>query len=136
MSEASDFWGEGRPSLQDRIDIQDVISAITFYADICEFDKMRQFFTEDAYMDYSALFGEVRAHVPAQQFITDISKFVPGFDAQQSQVTNFDIRVTGDNAYARSHVHAFQRIGERIWYSASVYRHTLVRSKPGWKVKI
>jgi hypothetical protein len=131
-----DFFGAGRPTLQDRIDIEDVITAVTLFVDTHQFDRLAQLFMDDATMDYSTLFGPDQNAVPAKEFLANVSKFIPGFDSTQHMVTNFDIRVFGDRAETRSQVRASHRIGDRTWIAGSIYFHTLMRAAKGWKIKL
>jgi hypothetical protein len=130
------FFGEGRPSLQDRIDIEDVISAVSFFVDQHEFDKLDDLFTPGAVMDYSDLFGPSHKALPAAAFLEQVRNFIPGFDATQHLVGNFDIRTFGDRAEARCYVQSSHRIDTRAWVRRSMYFCTLQRSRIGWKISL
>jgi len=134
MMGKSGFFGPGRPTLQDRIDIEDLICAVTMYADCNEYEQLLNLFAEDGVMKYGALFGAEHNSQPAATFIAHVRSFMPGFDSTQHQVTNFDIRVYGDSATSRSQVKASHRLGNRDWVVASIYHHEFVRRADGWRI--
>ena len=130
----NDLGDAGRPSLQDRIDIQDVICAMTMHVDHNEYDQALALFTDDGVMKYGDLFGSGFGSQPAADFLNYVQTYMPGFDATQHQITNFDIRVTEDAARVRSHVRASHWIDGRDWLVASVYHHALRRTQAGWRI--
>jgi hypothetical protein len=123
-----------RPSAEDRLDIQDLICAVTMYADLGNYDRAKAQFAERATMHYASLFGEERRSVPAAEFLDYVQTYMPGFDATQHQVTNFEIKVQGDYAESRSQVRASHRIGSEDWVVASIYLHTFTRTPRGWRI--
>jgi SnoaL-like domain len=127
--------GPARPSLQDRIDIQDVISNLTFFIDNREFSRARELFTEDAVMDYSRVIAGSSPTRSAKDFLDEGDVVIAGFDATQHLITNFDIRVDGDTAASRSHFQANHWIGSRVWTVWGSYSQQLVRAKKGWRIK-
>jgi hypothetical protein len=130
----SQFFGRGRPSLQDRIDIADVISSVTFYGDCGEWSNHRELYCDDATLDYSRLFGDLGLS-KIDDFLQQVESFLPGFDATQHMVTNFDIRVDNDRGISRSHVHGIHWIDDRVWSLRGVYNHDLIRVGRGWKIQ-
>src|SRR3546814_14865661 len=107
------LFGPGRPCLQDRIDIQDTLSSLTFFIDNREYARARELFTEDAVMDYSRLRPGSSPTRTAKDFLDEGDVVMAGFDATQHMVTNFDIRVDGDTAICRAHFRANHRSEER-----------------------
>lgn len=129
------LFGPGRPCLQDRIDIQDTLSSLTFFIDNREFARARELFTEDAVMDYSRLRPGSSPARTAKDFLDEGDVVMAGFDATQHMVTNFDIRVDGDTATCRAHFRANHWIESRVWTVWGNYRQQLVRTERGWKIK-
>jgi len=129
------LFGPGRPCLQDRIDIQDTISSLTFFIDNREFARARELFTEDAIMDYSQVIAGSSPTRSAKDFLDEGDIVIAGFDATQHLITNFDIRVDGDTATSRSHFQASHWIGSRVWTVWGGYRQQLVRADKGWRIK-
>jgi SnoaL-like protein len=129
------LFGPGRPCLQDRVDIQDTISSLTFFIDNREFARARELFTEDAVMDYSRLLEGSSATRSAKDFLDEGDVLLASFDASQHMITNFDIRVDGDTATCRSHFQASHWIGSRMWTVWGSYIEELVRVGKGWRIK-
>src|SRR3546814_11206031 len=89
------LFGPGRPCLQDRIDIQDTLSSLTFFIDNREYARARALFTEDAVMDYSRLRPGSSPTRTDNDFLAESDVVIAGFDATQLTVTIFDIRLDG-----------------------------------------
>lgn len=123
-----------RNALEDRIAIQDVICAVTLNIDLGDAARAYDdYFTDDATLDYSSLHQGMSV-TPVAQFREHARRLVSGFDATHQQVTNFDIKVDGDTATARSMVRATQRVGAAVGSNGGVFHHTLVRTESGWKI--
>jgi hypothetical protein len=122
-------------ALKDRIEVQDVICAMTGNVDAGDYAKVRRLFTPDAVMKYGTLFGDQYASRPASEFLDFVETYMPGFDHTQHQITNFEIAIDGDVAVSRSQVRSSHWIGERDWLVVSTYHHTLVRRDGGWKIQ-
>lgn len=118
----------------DRIAIQDVICSISIHSDLKEPAEVYQYYTDDAVMDYSSLFGEANASNPVRVSRQRIMEFFPGFDATHHQTTNFQIDINGDDATSRAQVRAAHRIDQDLWVVAGTYRHKLRRTAKGWKI--
>jgi hypothetical protein len=121
-------------SLFDRIAVQDVICAVTLYSDLDEPDKALAQYTDDAIIDYSSVMGPDSARVPVKVHRQRLAEFLPGFDARQHQVTNFEVTFEGDTAVVRSQCRAAHCLGKEFWIAGATYHHRLVRSSAGWKI--
>jgi epsilon-lactone hydrolase len=130
-----DSRGFGAATAEDRLEIQDAICGVTLQADCRNFAKIPPLFTSDATMDYSELFGDDQTSVPVGQFFTDVRSFLPGFDATQHLVTNFDIKVFGDVAYSTAQVRASHWIDDKEWVVGLTYHHQLQRLNSKWKIR-
>lgn len=129
------LFGPGRPCLQDRVDIQDTTSSLTFFIDNREFTRARELFTEDAVMDYSRLIKGSSPTRSAKDFLDEGDAVIAGFDATQHMITNFDVRVDGDTATSRAHFQAYHWIGSRVWTVWGSYSQQLIRVGKGWRIK-
>ncbi|WDS36935.1 nuclear transport factor 2 family protein [Pseudoxanthomonas sp.] len=123
-------------AVEDRIAIQDVVSASTLHSDLNEGARSLAQFTRDAVIDYSSLSGPGSAGIPIHEHARNLSAFLPGFERRQHCITNFQITVTGDSALARSQCHAIHVLGNEVWEARATYYHALVRTQDGWKISV
>jgi hypothetical protein len=130
----------GRPkwrdqlSMQDRIEIQDIVSLPTLYVDLGDYQVAAQFYVKDAILDYSSVLGPAAQALPVERYWASVLQFMPGFDSSLHQITNFDISMEGEAAVCISAVRATLRIGEETYSNGGIYRHTLVRTAEGWRI--
>ncbi|MET0376860.1 MAG: nuclear transport factor 2 family protein [Rhizorhabdus sp.] len=120
--------------LRDRIDIQDVICAVTLHSDLDEPEAALALYVPGAAIDYSAVSGPDSANIPVEQHRRNLASFLPGFDKRQHQTTNFEIRVTGDDAASRAQVRAIHLLDGEMWLVHGTYHHRLVRTAAGWRI--
>lgn len=121
-------------ALADRIAIEDVICAVTLHSDLNEPEGSLRQYTHDAIIDYSNLSGPESRDVPVSEHRRRLMTILPGFDTRHHQTTNFEIKVEGDEARARSQVRATHMLGSEAWIVGGTYHHRLVRTSDGWKI--
>lgn len=129
------LFGPGRPELQDRIDIEDLLSSFVFFIDNREFARARELFAPDATVDYSRLMEGSSPDRLAIDFMNQGDPVIAAFDATQHMVSNFDIRVDGDTATCRAQFCANHWIDGRQWTVWGTYRQKLVRAEKGWRIQ-
>jgi hypothetical protein len=122
------------PSVEDRLDIQEVICSVTLFSDLGEIDAAASLFTETAILDYSSLYGADSRGLAARDFWASVKELLPGFDANLHQVTNFHIRISGNIATADSAVRSTHRIADKVWVCGGIYHHGLVKQSGGWRI--
>jgi hypothetical protein len=121
-----------------RAQIIDVISAVTLYVDILEFDVARSMYAPGAtlsYKTFKTLFGADGKPVPAVEFWDQAIEWLPGFDRTFHLVSNFDIHAEGDAALSRSMVSSIHRLDREIWEQGGLYEHDLVKLSVGWRIR-
>lgn len=121
-------------TLQDRIEIQDVICAVTLHSDLDEPDAALALYRPGASIDYSAVSGPGSADIAVELHRQNLAGFLPGFDKRQHQTTNFDIRVEGDEAVSRAQVRAIHTLDGEVWLVHGTYHHRLARTDAGWRI--
>lgn len=121
-------------ALKDRIEIQDVICAVTLHSDLDEPDLALAQYVPGAQIDYAQALGPDSANVPVEEHRAHLQKLLPGFDKRQHQVTNFEIEIDGDTATARSQCSAVHILDGEIWEARGTYHHRLARTTIGWRI--
>jgi hypothetical protein len=132
-------------SINDRLQIVDVISSVGFHADQRRWDMVEAAFAEEAVIDYrsqetaAAGQSEPQALTP-QEIVTAWQTQLPGYLHTQHLVTNPIIRIDGDRASATSQVYATHYLpneeGEDYWTFIGFYEHELQRTSDGWRITL
>jgi 3-phenylpropionate/cinnamic acid dioxygenase small subunit len=132
-------------SMNDRLQIIDVISSVGFHADQRRWDLVEAAFAEEAVIDYrshetaAAGQSEPQALTP-REIVTAWQTQLPGYLHTQHLVTNPIIRIDGDWASATSQVYATHYLpnaeGEDYWTFIGFYEHELQRTSEGWKITL
>ena len=121
--------------VKDRIAITDVVNSMGTLADLGQYDRLQQLFTDEVTVDYTSLFpGEVQ-NISSEQLMTQWQSTLPGFDATQHLITNHQIEVSGDEATAIAYVRATHKLGDAMWVVGGYYVDELVRTDEGWKLQ-
>lgn len=121
-------------AVEDRLAIQDVICAVTIHSDLDNPVTALACFTSDAVIDYSSVMGPESAGVPVKEHRERLATFLPGFDARQHQVTNFQVTIEGDEASCVSQSRAVHFLNGEVWEAWGTYHHRLYRTAAGWKI--
>lgn len=102
-----------------------------------------QFLPAGAVIDYTsyaqATAGAAKPEpLPPSDIVARWQTVLPGYDYTQHQITNHLVEVNGDEATARSVVHATHVLTENgttdHWIFLGDYEHHLVRTRAGWKI--
>jgi len=123
--------------ISDRFEIQDLIYR---YADIIDqkrFDELRDVFSEDAHIDYSAVGGAVG---DAESTIDFLKKALPAFKRYQHLNANVQITVTGDTASGRVMCFNPQELmlgkdKSQLFMLGLWYIDKYVRTDKGWRIQ-
>ena len=123
----------------DREQIIETINAIGIYADADQWDLVAAQFADEVVLDYtsyataSAGAEEPEAITP-QEVITAWQTVLPGYEYTQHIIGNHQVELNGDEATARSNVHATHVLEGDFWIFLGDYEHHLIRTEDGWKV--
>ena len=125
--------------LSDRFEIQDLIYRYAQLVDGREIDALRTVFTEDAYIDYSAMGGAVGNLEDTLTFLK-ASLTADLFPSTQHLNANLQINVDGDTGIGR--VMCFNPMemnvpdsGTHVFMLGLWYVDKYVRTEKGWRIK-
>lgn len=123
--------------MSDRFEIQDLLYNYADIIDSQEFDKLRDIFTEDAHIDYSAFGGAVGNLEEIIEFLK--SAMIGLFPNTQHLNANLQIRVDRDTGSGRIMCFNPQEmnLGEdsQTYMLGLWYIDTYVRTEKGWRIK-
>lgn len=123
--------------ISDRLEIQQLLVDYSTALDQRRFDDLDAVFTPDAYIDYRVT-GGIDGRFPAvKKWLAEV---LPNFPAYSHMLGNFDIRVDGDTATARTicfNPMVFQA-GEgtkqsQVLFVGIWYVDELIRTAGGWR---
>jgi 3-phenylpropionate/cinnamic acid dioxygenase small subunit len=124
----------GCTSVEDRLEIMDVLSRYCHAVDSFDWPRLRSCFTDEAvFMLHTRLCNGV------DDIVKQIAAATEWVTYQQHMISNYDIRVDGDMATSVCYLHSVQ-VGDhvapnaRVTQMRSTYRDTLVRTLGGWKI--
>lgn len=123
--------------ISDRFEIQDLVY---HYADIIDqrrFDELREVFSDDARIDYSAVGGPVG---DKESTIAFLKKALPAFKCYQHLNANVQIKVTGDTATGRVMCFNPQELmlgkeKSQLFMLGLWYNDQYVRTPQGWRMR-
>ena len=123
--------------MSDRFELQDLCFQYADIIDRCAFDELKNVFTHNAHIDYSAMGGSVGN---LNETIEFLKMALPGFSAFQHLNANLQFTIDGDTATGRimcfnpmeitvdnNNVHSFM-LG--LWYVDKY-----VRTADGWRIQ-
>lgn len=120
--------------ISDRLEIQQLLVAYSTAIDNRRFDDLDQVFTADAYIDYRAM-GGVDGHFPEVK--AWLSQVLPNFPAYAHMLGNFDVRITGDTATARTLCFNPMVLGGddgQVLFCGLWYDDEFIRTAEGWRM--
>ena len=124
--------------ISDRLEIQELFARYSHAIDSKQFDALREVFTPDAWIDYTATGG---AKGDLESIIGYLKEVLPGFPSFQHLVANAIIELDGDAATSRTMCHnpMVLRRGddgrvEQLMVVGLWYVDRLVRTPDGWRI--
>lgn len=123
--------------MSDRFEIQDLIVEYADIIDSCEIDRLDHIFSEDAFIDYTAMGGEAGDLEKIKVFL---KAAMPLFKNTQHLISNFQIKIDGDTATGR--IMCFNPMefddeasGNPVFFLGLWYVDEYVRTEAGWRIK-
>jgi len=123
--------------ISDRLEIQDLIVEYCDAIDKCEIDRLDDIFTGDAFIDYSAMGGEVGDLGKIKTFLKSV---LPIFKNTQHMISNYQVKIQGDTATGR--IMCFNPMeldgqggGDTVFFLGLWYVDEYVRTPTGWRIK-
>lgn len=119
--------------ISDRLEIQQLVIDYATAIDQRNFDDLDVVFTPDAYIDYRVMGGIDGTFAKVKAWLADV---LPDFPAYYHLVGNFDIRLSGDTASARTMCFNPLKFddGPKILLCALWYEDEFIRTPEGWRI--
>ncbi|OBF17828.1 nuclear transport factor 2 family protein [Mycobacterium sp. ACS4331] len=120
--------------ISDRLEIQQLLVDYSSAIDQRRFDDLDRVFTPDAYIDYRVT-GGIDGHFPEVK--AWLKEVLPNFPAYSHMLGNFDIRIDGDTATARTicfNPMVFDSERKQILFVGIWYEDELLRTDLGWRM--
>lgn len=131
----------------DRAKIIDTVNSIGTFADLGQWDRVKEAFADEVILDYTSYAAAVAggdggspATLTPDQIVAAWKTVLPGYERTQHLITNHLVTIDGDKAHCLSQVFASHYLpntqGEDYWIVVGHYDHELVRTENGWKVTL
>lgn len=120
--------------VSDRLEIQQLLVDYSTAIDNRQFDDLDKVFTPDAYIDYTAMGGIDGIYSDVKAWLSQV---LPNFPAYSHLLGNFDVRVDGDSAQARTICFNPMVLGgdkQQILFCGLWYDDEFVRTADGWRM--
>ena len=120
--------------ISDRLEIQQLLVDYSTAIDQRSFDDLDRVFTPDAYIDYRVTGGIDGRFPEVKAWLAEV---LPNFPAYSHMLGNFDIRLDGDTATARTicfNTMVFDADRKQILFVGIWYEDDLVRTADGWRM--
>ncbi|NND82291.1 MAG: nuclear transport factor 2 family protein [Gammaproteobacteria bacterium] len=118
--------------MSDRFEIQDLIAEYCDIIDQGDFDRLNDVFTEDAFIDYSAMGGAAGSR---DEIITFLNNVMPMFINTQHMISNYQIKIDGDTASGRIMCFNPMEIsGNPVFFLGLWYVDEYRRTPDGWRI--
>lgn len=125
----------GRPTLeelQDRFEIDELLTRYAQAIDDKTFDLLDTVFTPDAHVDYVSAGGVAGSYPEIKAWLSEI---LPMFPAYQHLVGNRRVTLQGDTATSVSTFHNPMVMGDgTMFFCGGEYHDRLVRTPDGWRI--
>jgi ketosteroid isomerase-like protein len=122
--------------ISDRLEIQDLLASYSHAIDSMDWDTLDQVFTEDAWIDYTAMGGPKGNLQETKKFLAEIMPSFPGF---QHMVATSKVAIDGDTATVRTICHNPMTVstpgGNRTVFCGLWYNDRFVRTSAGWRIQ-
>ncbi len=120
--------------ISDRLEIQQLLVDYSTAIDRRRFDDLDAVFTADAYIDYRVTGGIDGRYPEVKKWLGEV---LPNFPAYSHLLGNFDVRVDGDTATARTICFNPMVLNEQekqILFVGIWYVDELIRTDEGWRM--
>ena len=120
--------------ISDRLEIQQLLVDYSTAIDNRRFDDLDRVFTPDAHIDYTELGGIAGTYPDVKAWLAEV---LPNFPTYFHMLGNFDIRIDGDTATARTicfNPMVFDADKKQILFVGIWYVDELVRTADGWRM--
>jgi uncharacterized membrane protein len=124
--------------ITDHAAIINAVNGIAIFADLRDWDRCRQSFSDRVEFDYTSLTGGTPTIIAADQQMQQWSDFFKStFKSTQHIIGSHVVTINGDTATCVSNFqahHTYLDSEKGTWILSGVYNHDLVRVDNAWKV--
>lgn len=116
----------------------DVVNGVAIYADLHQWDRLRELYADDVAIDYTSLMGGAPVQVKADDLIASWKVGLGRYRATQHLLCNHRVTVDGHQAQALVYVQAThwlpQADADSTWTVHGYYDYTLEQVGDKWRI--
>jgi hypothetical protein len=120
--------------ISDRLEIQQLTVDYSTAIDTRRFDDLDAVFTQDAYIDYTALGGIEGRYPEVKAWLAEV---LPNFPMYAHMLGNFSVRIDGDTAASRTICFNPMVLGgdkQQVMFCGLWYDDGFLRTAEGWRM--
>jgi hypothetical protein len=120
--------------ISDRLEIQQLMVDYSTAIDQRRFDDLDKVFTEDAYIDYTALGGIEGGYPEVKKWLSEV---LPTFPVYAHMLGNFSVQIDGDKATSRVicfNPMVFPGDKDQVMFCGLWYDDEFARTAAGWRM--
>jgi hypothetical protein len=129
-------------ALTDREELVELLARYASIADTNDFDELPQtVFTDRVIWDFESVGAGRPVEIERGKFMEQLRTFFADWQATHHAITNHRIRLDGDVASVRAHVHAEHWLPPDVapqdrnrWLVVGFYDNEAVRTRDGWRL--
>ena len=126
-----------------REELVELMARYASIADTRDFDELpKTVFTERVAVDFESVNGAPPIEVERDAFMKQLRTFFADWQATHHSITNHLVRVDGDTAIIRAHLHAQHWLPREVaaphhnrWLVVGFYDNEAVRTAGGWRLR-
>jgi hypothetical protein len=128
--------------LTDREELVELLARYASIADTRDFDELpKTVFTDRVLVDFESVGSGPASEVERDAFMQQLRAFFADWQATHHSITNHRVRVDGDTASIRAHIHAQHWLPpekapqlHNRWLVVGFYDNEAVRTPDGWRL--
>jgi hypothetical protein len=129
--------------LTDREELVELLARYASIADTRDFDELpKTVFTERVLVDFESVNSGPPIEVEREVFMKQMRSFFADWQTTHHSITNHQVRVDGDVATIRAHLHAQHWLPPEVaaqhhnrWLVVGFYDDEAVRTPDGWRLR-
>ena len=123
-------------AIEDRLEIEDLLSTYARMVDFREWDRMDRVFTKDATIDYTSTGGQAG---PYRETLEWLDRALEPWPLNLHFISNVQIELDGDRAHSSCYFNApmgrVEGEAQLVITNAGLYHDDLVRTDAGWRIE-
>lgn len=111
-----------------------IIKSVAVLADLRDFDNLEKLYADNVHVDYSALDGGEPEVISSKELLSRWANLLPGFDVTHHDVSNINIKISGETAQVSAHIVADHYLNDQDWQVKGSHHYELYKQHGYWRI--